>query len=104
LARLVSILFGQRITEEATAYKAIQRSAIDRIPWNVMDLNSVRGHQQGHEIVVTDTRGSRFIKARTVRKERRSAGAIYHAVWTIFESRLFWSTKKATPPVIPLKP
>ena len=32
LAKLVSLLFGQRITDEATAYKAFHGSVIERIP------------------------------------------------------------------------
>lgn len=106
LARLVSLLFGQRITDEATAYKAFHCSAIDRIPLECHGFEfcpevTSKIMKLGYRILEVPV----SFKARTVAEGKKIGWRDFIiAVWTILIVRLFWSTKKATPPVIPLKP
>lgn len=102
LAKMVSILYGQRITDEATAYKAFHRSIIERIPLEC----------HGFEFCPEVT--SKILKlgvpiyevpvnfvARTVAEGKKIGWRDFiTAVWTILKVRFFWSVKKATPPAI----
>ncbi|MBN2327319.1 MAG: glycosyltransferase family 2 protein [Candidatus Omnitrophica bacterium] len=105
LAQMVSWLFGQRITDEATAYKAFHRSVIDRIPLEChgfefcpeVTSKVLKLRYKILEVPVT-------FKARTVAEGKKIGWRDFIvAVWTILKVRLFWSPKKATPAIIPSK-
>lgn len=105
LAKMVSWLFGQRITDEATAYKAFHRSVIDRIPLECYGFEFcpevtskvLKLRYKILEVPVT-------FNARTAAEGKKIGWRDFiTAVWMILKVRLFWSTKKATPTVIPSK-
>ncbi len=105
LAQMVSWLYHCKITDEATAYKAFHRSVIDRIPLEChgfefcpeVTSKVLKLGYPVHEVPVT-------FKARTVAEGKKIGWRDFIiAVWTIVRIRLFWSTKKATPPVISIK-
>ncbi len=102
LAKLVSMLYGQRITDEATAYKAFHRSVIERIPLECYGFEfcpevTSKVLKLGypiHEVPVT-------FKARTVEEGKKIGWRdFFVAVWTLFKVRFFWSVKKAASPVV----
>lgn len=105
LAKMASLLFGQRITDEATAYKAFHRTAIDRIPLEChgfefcpeVTSKVMKLGYRVHEVPVT-------FRARTVEEGKKIGWRDFIiAVWTLLRVRFFWSAKKATPPVISTK-
>lgn len=105
LAKMVSLLYGQRITDEATAYKAFHRSVIDRIPLECHGFEfcpevTSKVLKLGyfiHEVPVT-------FRARTAAEGKKIGWRDFIiAIWTLMRVRFFWSTKKATPPIISSK-
>jgi glycosyltransferase involved in cell wall biosynthesis len=102
LAKMISLLYGQTITDEATAYKAFHRSVIDRIPLECHGFEfcpEVTGKvlKLGYSIKEVPV----HFKARTIAEGKKIGWWDFViAVWTILKIRLFWSTKKATPQVI----
>ncbi|MEW6237671.1 MAG: glycosyltransferase family 2 protein [Candidatus Omnitrophota bacterium] len=101
LAKLVSLLFWRRITDEATAYKAFHRSIIERIPLEChgfefcpeITSKVLKIGCEIKEVPVT-------FKARTFAEGKKIGWPDFIvAVWTIVKVRFFWSRKKAAPPV-----
>jgi glycosyltransferase involved in cell wall biosynthesis len=101
LALTVSLLYGKKITDEATAYKAFHRSVIERIPLEChgfefcpeVTSKILKLGYDIHEIPVT-------FKARTFAEGKKIGWRDFIvAMWTIMKVRLFWSRKKATPPI-----
>lgn len=102
LAKFVSILFFQRITDEATAYKAFHRSVIERIPLECHGFEfcpevTSKAMKLGYPIKEVPVR----FKARTIAEGKKIGWRdFFVAVWTILKVRLFWSVKRAKPPVV----
>lgn len=101
LAKAVTLLYGRIVTDEATAYKAFHRSVIERIPLECHGFEfcpEVTGKvlklgYDIHEVPVT-------FKARTFAEGKKIGWRDFVvAIWTLVKVRLFWSTKKATPPI-----
>ncbi len=101
LAKTVSILFGKRITDEATAYKAFHRSVIERIPLECYGFEFcpevtskvLKLGYDIHEVPVS-------FKARTFAEGKKIGWWDFViAMQTIIGIRLFWSTKKAKPAI-----
>jgi len=105
LAKMVSWLYGQRITDEATAYKAFHRSVIDRIPLECHGFEfcpevTSKVLKLGYTIAEVPV----TFRARTVAEGKKIGWRDFIvAVWTILRVRLFWSTKKATPLILSSK-
>lgn len=102
LAKTVSLLYGRRITDEATAYKAFHRSVIERIPLECHgfefcpEVTSKILHLgiPIHEVPVT-------FSARTFAEGKKIGWWDFIvAMSTILRVRLFWSSKKAIPPAV----
>ncbi|MBI1387677.1 MAG: glycosyltransferase [bacterium] len=106
LAKMVSILYGKTITDEATAYKAFHRGVIERIPLECHGFEfcpevTSKILKLGEPIVEVPVR----FKARTVAEGKKIGWRDFiTAVWTIMKVRFFWSVKKATPPVVERTP
>lgn len=102
LAKMVSVLFGQRITDEATAYKAFHRNAIERISLECRGFEfcpevTSKIMKLGVPILEVPVN----FKARTFAEGKKIGWPDFVvAVWTILKVRLFWSVKKANPPII----
>jgi dolichol-phosphate mannosyltransferase len=102
LAKMVSILFWQKITDEATAYKAFHRKVIDRIPLECHGFEfcpevTSKIMKLGYKIVEVPVN----FKARTFEEGKKIGWRDFIvAVWTILSVRFFWSKKKATPTII----
>lgn len=102
LAKLVSLLYGQRITDEATAYKAFHRSVIERIPLECYGFEfcpevTSKVLKLGYPILEVPV----TFKARTVAEGKKIGWRDFIvAVWTLLKVRLFWNVKKAVPPVV----
>ncbi len=101
LARFISLLYGKRITDEATAYKAFHRSVIERIPLECHGFEfcpeiTSKVLKLGYPIKEVPVK----FKARTVEEGKKIGWPDFLiAVWTMLKVRLFWSRKKAKPPV-----
>ncbi len=102
LAKTVSWLFFQRITDEATAYKAFHKTVIDRIPLEChgfefcpeVTAKILKLGYRIHEVPVNFT-------ARTIAEGKKIGWPdFFVAMWTLIKVRLFWSTKHAKPAVI----
>ena len=100
LARLVSWLFGQRITDEATAYKAFHRSVIEKIPLEChgfefcpeVTSKALKMKYKIHEVPVS-------FKARTIAEGKKIGWRdFFTAVWTILKVRFFWNAGDSVPP------
>lgn len=99
LAKLVSILFFHRITDEATAYKAFHRSVIDKIPLEC------KGFEFCPEITSKVLKMGYKIKEVPVSFTARSFEEgkkigwwdFFIAVWTMLCVRLFWYHKTSIP-------
>ncbi len=101
LAKLMSYLFFQRITDEATAYKAFHQSVIERIPLECYGFEfcpevTSKVLKLGYHIKEVPVQ----FRARTVEEGKKIGWTdFFIAVWTMLKVRFLWSTKKATPPV-----
>ncbi len=102
LAKLITLIYGQTITDEATAYKAFHRSVIERIPLECHRFEfcpevTSKVLKLGYTIEEVPV----HFKARSIAEGKKIGWWDFVvAVWTILKVRLFWSTKKATPIVI----
>ncbi len=102
LAKAVSLLYGQKITDEATAYKAFRRSVIDRIPLECHGFEfcpevTSKVMKLGYSILEVPV----TFKARSFAEGKKIGWWDFViAIWTLMRVRFFWSTKKATPEVI----
>jgi len=95
LAQMVTWLFGQRITDEATAYKAFHRSVIERVPLEC------RGFEFCPEVTSKVLKMKYGIlevpvsfKARTIAEGKKIGWRdFFTAVWTLLWVRLFWKAE-----------
>lgn len=105
LAKMVSIFFWQKITDEATAYKAFHRNVIERISLECRGFEfcpevTSKLMKLGEPILEVPV----TFKARTVAEGKKIGWPDFIvAVWTILKVRFFWSVKKANPPIIDRK-
>lgn len=105
LAKMVSLLFGQTITDEATAYKAFHRSVIERIPLECSGFEfcpevTSKILKLGEPILEVPVN----FKARTVAEGKKIGWPdFFIAVWTLLKVRVLWSVKTAKPPIIDRK-
>ncbi|MFB3787949.1 MAG: glycosyltransferase family 2 protein [bacterium] len=100
LAQLVSWLFGQRITDEATAYKAFHRSVIEKIP---LECHGFEFCPEVTSKVLKMKYGILEVpvsfKARTIAEGKKIGWRdFFTAVWTILRVRLFWKAENPVPP------
>lgn len=100
LARLVSWLFGHRITDEATAYKAFHRSVIEKIPLKCHGFEfcpevTSKVLKMNYKILEVPV----SFKARTIAEGKKIGWRdFFTAVWTILKVRFFWKAENPVPP------